>query len=188
MMKPGEKIRLQREDKKLDLKETAQRTQLDEKQLARIEAGEVSPSLGTLIKLARVFGVRLGTFLDDQQETGAVVTRKGENGPTDNMNAAGSQPRENLAFSSLARQKSDRHMDPFLVEVEPGVEYDTGSSSHEGEEFMYVLQGSVEVTYGKEKYELKAGDTIYYDSIVDHKVKAINNEKALLLAVVYLPV
>ncbi|MFW6352711.1 MAG: helix-turn-helix domain-containing protein, partial [Bacteroidota bacterium] len=54
-MKPGEKIRLQREDKKLDLKEIAQRTQLDENQLARIEAGEVAPSLGTLIKLARVF-------------------------------------------------------------------------------------------------------------------------------------
>ena len=187
-MKPGEKIRLQREEKKLDLKETAQRTQLNESQLARIEAGEVAPSLGTLIKLARVFGVRLGTFLDDQEEKGAVVTRKGDNNPADKMNASGSQPRENLAFSSLARQKSDRHMDPFLIEVESGDEHDTGSSSHEGEEFMYVLQGSVEVTYGKEKYELNAGDTIYYDSIVDHKVKAINNEKAMLLAVVYLPV
>lgn len=187
-MKPGEKIKLQREDKKLDIKEVAQRTQLDEQQLSRIEACEVAPALGTLIKLARVFGVRLGTFLDDQEETGAVVTRKGENGPADNMNAAGSQPRENLAFSSLARQKSDRHMDPFLIEVEPGDEFNSGSSSHEGEEFLYVLKGTLEVAYGKEKYELKEGDTIYYDSIVDHKVSATGTEKALVLAVVYLPV
>ncbi len=186
-MKPGEKIKLQREDKKLGLQEVAQRTQLDEQQLARIEAGEVAPSLGTLIKLARVFGVRLGTFLDDQQEQGAVITRKGENGSSDNMNAAGSQPHENLAFSSLARQKSDRHMDPFLIEVKPGDAVNSVSSSHEGEEFLYVLKGALEVTYGKEKYELKEGDTIYYDSIVDHKICATGNENALVLAVVYLP-
>jgi transcriptional regulator with XRE-family HTH domain len=186
-MKPGEKIRLQREEKKLELKEVAQRAQLEEGQLMKIESGEVAPALGTLIKLARVFGVRLGTFLDDQEKNGAVVTRKNENLPSGNVNVSGSQKRENLAFSSLARQQGDRHMDPFLIEVLPEDLSDQGFSAHEGEEFIFVLNGTIEVKYGKETHILNAGDSIYYDSIVDHRIKAMNDEKALVLAVVYLP-
>jgi len=187
-MKPGEKIKLQREDKKLDLKEVAQRTQLDEGQLIKIESGEVAPALGTLIKLARVFGVRLGTFLDDQEKRGAVVTRKDEIDSIGNMNASGSQSRQNLAFSSLARQKADRHMEPFLIEVLPDETGEHKFSAHEGEEFIYVLEGTVEIAYGQELHVLDTGDSIYYDSIVEHRVKAVNGQKALVLAVVYLPV
>ncbi len=187
-MKPGEKIRLQREEKKLDLKETAQRAQIEVDRLAKIESGEVAPPLGALIKLARVFGVRLGTFLDDQVKEGAVVTRKGENEPSDNMNVAGSLVTENLTFSSLARHKGDRHMDPFLIEVFPD-ETSKGKklSAHEGEEFIFVLEGSVKIEYGQDTHLLEKGDSIYYDSIVDHRISAANGEKALILAVVYLP-
>ncbi|MFW5889950.1 MAG: helix-turn-helix domain-containing protein [Marinilabiliaceae bacterium] len=187
-MQPGEKIKLQREEKKLEPVEVAKRAGIDEERLARIESGEVAPALGTLIKLARVFGVRPGTFLDDKEDKGVVVTRSGENAPSDQLNVPGSQMRENLSFSSLARQKSDRHMDPFLVEVKPaGEKINQPFSSHEGEEFIYVLNGKVEVKYGKETHVLSAGDSIYYDSIVDHKVTAIQGENALVLAVVYLP-
>ncbi|MFO8002530.1 MAG: XRE family transcriptional regulator [Marinilabilia sp.] len=186
-MVPGEKIKLQREDKKLSLAEVAGRAGIDEDRLARIESGDVAPALGTLIKLARVFGVRPGTFLDDKEDKGIVITRKGEKTPSDNMNVPGSEPRENLAFSSLARQKSDRHMDPFLVEVFPDEAGMQTFSSHEGEEFIYVLEGNVEVVYGQETHSLDPGDSLYYDSIVDHKVKAIGRSRALVLAVVYLP-
>ena len=186
-MQPGEKIKLQREEKKLEPAEVAQRAGIDEDRLARIESGEMAPALGTLIKLARVFGVRPGTFLDDKEDKGVVVTRNGENTPSDHLNVPGSQMRENLSFSSLARQKSDRHMDPFLVEVMPASENDQSFSSHEGEEFIYVLKGQVEVKYGKETHVLAPGDSIYYDSIVDHKVTALEDDKALVLAVVYLP-
>jgi len=188
-MKPGEKIKLQRTEKELGLPEVAERAGIDEKQLAGIESGKVEPSLGTLIKLARVFGARLGTFLDDQQEKGVVVTKKGENTPSGSMNATGTNEVENLAFSSLACQKSNRHMDPFLIEVFPGDEVSGQKfSAHEGEEFIYVLSGSIEVAYGRETHRLDEGDSIYYDSIVEHRVRVLNNEKALVLAVVYLPV
>jgi transcriptional regulator with XRE-family HTH domain len=187
IMKPGEKIKLQREDKKFNLSEVAQRAQLDQEHLEKIESGEVTPSLGILIKLARVLGVRPGTFLDDEEEKGVVVTRKENSESPDHMNASGSEARENLDFTSLARQKSNRSMDPFLIEVHPGDTKEPKFSTHEGEEFIYVLEGRVEVVYGKEIHILKAGDSIYYDSIVDHSVNAVE-ERALVLAVVYLPV
>ena len=60
-------------------------------------------------------------------------------------------------------------------------------SAHEGEEFIYVMSGEVEIDYGKEKYSLKEGDSIFYDSIVEHHVHGAIGKSARILAVVYIP-
>ena len=72
----GEKIKALREDKSITIEELAQRSGLAIEQVERIEGNIDLPSLAPLIKIARVLGVRLGTFLDDQDETGPVVCRK----------------------------------------------------------------------------------------------------------------
>ena len=79
-------------------------------------------------------------------------------------------------------------MEPFLVEIKPDEPSSPIASTHEGEEFIYVLKGSVAITYGMDEHILTEGDSIYLDSIVRHLVRSANGEKALLLAVVYLPV
>jgi quercetin dioxygenase-like cupin family protein len=61
------------------------------------------------------------------------------------------------------------------------------ASTHEGEEFVYVLSGEVEVLYGKDMYRLKTGDCIYYDSIVPHHVHCVGDAEARVLGVVYAP-
>jgi quercetin dioxygenase-like cupin family protein len=63
---------------------------------------------------------------------------------------------------------------------------DVQLSTHEGEELLYILEGRVEVLYGKESYTLEVGDSIYYDSVVPHQVLAVE-APAKLLAVVYAP-
>jgi quercetin dioxygenase-like cupin family protein len=136
------------------------------------------------VKLARALGVRLGSFLDDQEELGPVVTRAGESRPT--VRFAGTAKAGALDFRSLAAGKGGRHMEPFLIEVLTGSE-EAELSSHEGEEFIYVLSGSVEVAYGTERRELAEGDSIYYDSIVPHRVAASGPSPARILAVVYAP-
>ena len=78
-------------------------------------------------------------------------------------------------------------MEPFIVDIEPGLKSDYMLSSHEGEEFIYVLEGEVEINYGKEIYKLAKGDSIYLDSIVLHNVHAGNNQSARILAVIYAP-
>lgn len=187
-MKTGDKIRTLREEKKLTLNDVAQRVSLEVHQLESIENGTVAPSLGVLIKLARVIGVRLGTFLDDQVKAGACITRKGDAEKTISLSGPESAKRDNLSFFSLASQKSDRHMEPFLVEILPGKSVSPIASTHEGEEFIYVLKGSISISYGKDEYVLFEGDSIYLDSVVKHHVRSANDEKALLVAVVYLPV
>ena len=78
-------------------------------------------------------------------------------------------------------------MDPFIIDIHPSSEEEVKMSSHEGEEFIFVLNGNVEIKYGKDTYLLKEGDSIYYDSIVAHHVHSYGTDNAKILAVVYTP-
>jgi len=78
-------------------------------------------------------------------------------------------------------------MEPFVITIEPADTKQLLLSSHEGEEFIYVMEGVVKIIYGKDEYLLNEGDSIYYDSIVEHLVCAGNNQTSKILAVVYSP-
>lgn len=183
----GQKVKSIRESKGMTMDQLAGASGLTLEQLTVIEANQNLPSLAPLIKIARALGVRLGTFLDDSQDLGPVVCRKGDQprGVSFSSEAAGSH--NNLNFFSLAQSKVGRSMEPFLIDIESASSTGYQLSSHEGEEFLYVLEGSIEVTYGISKYVLQAGESIYYDSIVEHNVHAANDSKAKILAVVYTP-
>ena len=186
--KIGKKIKEFREFRKISKEELALKANLDPLQIELIEENGAIPSLGHLIKISRAFGVRIGTFLDDQEKIGPAIVKKGEQESGFSFSTKDKIAREHLNFFSLAQAKSGRHMEPFIVEIEPTNESDYKLSSHEGEEFIYVLEGKIEVSYGKDIYQLDKGDSIYLDSIVSHNVHAFANQKAKLLAVVYTPV
>ncbi len=183
----GQKIKQIREMKKVSLEELAERSGMEITLVEKIEQEKNVPSLAPLIKIARALGVRLGTFLDDSDSYGPVVVRAGEYHKGVRFTSQSSETREHLNFFSLAYDKAGRSMEPFIVDIEPGLQSDYMLSSHEGEEFIYVLEGEVEINYGKEVYKLSKGDSIYLDSIVLHNVHAGNNQSARILAVVYAP-
>jgi transcriptional regulator with XRE-family HTH domain len=183
----GAKIARIREARKLSQDELAERSQVAPGLLRQIEQGELIPSLTPLTKIARVLGVRMGTFLDDVEQVGPVLNRKGQIRQTVRF-AGGSQPaRGQLDFHALALDKAGRHMEPFLIDVLPASDKAYEKSSHEGEEFLYVLGGQIELLYGKDTYVLSEGDSIYYESIVAHHVHAAGDAPARILAVVYAP-
>lgn len=183
----GVKIRQIREMKKVSLEELAERSGMDITIVQKIEQEKNIPSLAPLIKIARALGVRLGTFLDDSDAYGPVVVRSGEHQKGVRFTSQPSESREHLNFFSLAFDKAGRNMEPFIIDIEPGLQSDYMLSSHEGEEFIYVLDGAIEINYGKEIYKLEKGDSIYLDSIVLHNVHAGNNQSARILAVIYAP-
>ena len=168
----GQKIKQIREMKKVSLEELAERSGMEITLVEKIEQEKNVPSLAPLIKIARALGVRLGTFLDDSDSYGPVVVRAGEYHKGVRFTSQSSETREHLNFFSLAYDKAGRSMEPFIVDIEPGLQSDYMLSSHEGEEFIYVLEGEVEINYGKEVYKLSKGDSIYLDSIVLHNVHA----------------
>jgi transcriptional regulator with XRE-family HTH domain len=183
----GSKIKGIRESKSLSVEEIAERSGLSVEQVNSIENDENLPSLGPLIKIARALGVRLGTFLDDSDALGPVVCRAEEHNNSISFSNDASDARKNMEYFSLAKEKAGRHMEPYIIDIQPSEEKDFKLSAHEGEEFIYVLSGELEIEYGKEKYLLKEGDSIYYDSIVKHHVHGVAGKAARILALVYIP-
>ena len=183
----GGKIRQLRETLRMSAEELADKCQMSPAVIEHIETGELLPSLAPLMKIARALGVRLGTFLDDETQGGPVVVRGGQAESMVRFSGSGPVNQGELDFYSLASHKRDRHMEPFIVDVHPGEEKAPSLSSHEGEEFLYVLRGAIEVRYGKETHQIGEGDSIYYDSIVPHEVRAAGGADARILAVVYAP-
>ncbi len=185
----GEKIKALREEKGISIEALAERSGLAIEQIERIENNIDLPSLAPLIKIARALGVRLGTFLDDQDEIGPVVCRKAEASDTISFSNNAIHSRRHMEYHSLSKSKADRHMEPFIIDVQPTEDSsDFVLSSHEGEEFIMVLEGVMEISYGKHTYLLEEGDSIYYDSIVPHHVHAYEGKAAKILAVIYTPV
>ncbi len=185
----GAKIKGLRETKNISVEEIAERSGLTAEQITSIENDQNLPSLGPLIKIARALGVRLGTFMDDNDALGPVVCRAEdrERDKSISFSNGATDARKHMEYHPLAQQKAGRHMEPFVIDINPEDTPDFQLSAHEGEEFIYVMNGEVEVVYGKETFALKEGDSIFYDSIVKHHVHGAPGKSAKILAVVYIP-
>ena len=185
----GSKIKGLRETKNLSVEEIAERSGLTIDQINSIENDQNLPSLGPLIKIARALGVRLGTFMDDNDALGPVVCRAEdrERDTSISFSNGATDARKHMEYYPLAQQKAGRHMEPFIIDIHPEETPDFQLSAHEGEEFIYVMQGELEIVYGKDTYTLKEGDSIFYDSIVKHHVHGAPGKSAKILAVVYIP-
>lgn len=186
--KLGRKITTLREAHHLTTQDLAARCGFEVETVERLEAGEVPASLAPLIKLTRALGVRLGTLMDDDEAFGPAYI------DADQM-AAVEQTRSlqtakdagDLSYFSLAAGRPSRHMDPFVITVTPTGETSHKLDSHEGEEWLYGMEGEIEIEYGNEVYVLGPGESIYYDSIVPHQVRAHSGQNAKFLACVYTP-
>ncbi|MCX7948537.1 MAG: XRE family transcriptional regulator [Treponemataceae bacterium] len=181
---PGKRIRKIRETNAISREDLAERSHIPVELLKKIEEEDYLPDLAPLVKIARALGVRLGTLLDDYEELGPVVCKKGSSEEVFRFTARNAQSPEGLVFNALAAHKAGRAMEPFLVEVRKDA--NPALSSHEGEEFLYVLEGAIKVEYGTTAYNLEQGDSIYYESIVPHRVIA-QGGTARILAVLYTP-
>ena len=187
----GERIAEIRKTYSITREDLSERSGVSTDLIAKIEDDGHIPDLAPLIKISRGLGVRLGTLLDDHEQLGPVICRAADDalftrfktGLPDGALATG---HHGMSFNALAADKTGRHMEPFIVMIEADAQQD--KSTHEGEEFIYVLEGSLTLEYGTTKDFLNTGDSVYYDSIVPHRVYSANNNPVKILAVVYTPV
>ena len=184
--KVGERIKRYMDAKGMSIEDMAQQTGLDAEFIVSLRENDVYPSLGPLLKVARALGLRLGTFLDDQISMDPLVIRHDSRVP-ELVTHKGSDKAAAQTFHSLGSGKTDRHMEPFFIDIYPEPHEEPKLSSHEGEEFIVVDSGEIEVVYGNEHHVLKKGDSIYYNSIVPHNVSCHGTTKASIYAVLYFP-
>ena len=176
----GSRIRTYRERLGITAEELAKRSGINAELLKNIEEGDTYPAMGVLIKLSRALGQRLGTFTDDLFVKDPLITRASER--TEDVS---SHRASDYHYFSLGKGKTDRHMEPLYIKIDPNSKQTI--SSHEGEEFIMVLYGKIELTYGKEKYVLEPGDSTYYNSLIPHMVSAADNCPAEIFAMIYVP-
>ena len=179
----GERVRDVRERRGLSLQDIARRTGIREETLAAIEGGRMAPPLGTIIKLAKALEMKMGYFISGEENRPYTIVRRQDRRLVSRHDSNKGE-QYGYEFESLAPHKRDRHMEPFLVTLDPA-ETEEERSTHDGQEFIFVLQGRMEVRLGEEVHVLDPGDAIYYDSTVPHLVKCHGEESTKILAVLY---
>ncbi len=185
-LKVGEKIRDLREQKGLSLREMADRTGYSSALLSQIENHMVSPPLGAMIKIAKALELKVGDLFGDAPREPFTIVRRDERKRASRF-ASKEGVNYGYSYESLGFDKKDRHMEPFLVTLEPASLKSEKLSSHEGEEFIFVLEGEMEAILGSHRDVLCAADCIYYDSSIPHKVQCHRDVPARILAMIWAP-
>ena len=182
-VKVGERVKSVREKRHLSLRDVALRTGIDEMTLQQIEEENLMPPLGTVVKLAKALEMKMGYFISGDEEKPYTIVKSKDRKVVSRFDAR-KVKQHGYAYESLAPYKKDRHMEPFLVTLEPAIT-EMERSTHDGQEFIFVLSGEMEVRLEQAIHILEPGDAIYYDSTVPHLVKCHGTETTKILAVLY---
>ena len=177
----GQRVRKIREQKGLSLQELSNLTGFDEDFLAGIESNQVQPQLGTVIKLSKALDSAFGRIVSGVGDRLYSITRKNER-RTVSRSSDHDGKQHLYAYKSLAPDVKGRHMEALIVQLEQAQTKDI--SVHEGEEFIFVLNGTVELHIGDESFDLEPGDSVYYLSTTPHFI-ASKSGRATILAVLY---
>lgn len=177
----GTRLKSLREEKGVSVEELARLTGFSPELLARIESREVLPQLGTVMKLSKALDAAVSRLISGVGDRPYTVTRRKDRKSISRSTAK--QGRQHIySYKRLAPEVQGHNMEPLIVQLLENREKDL--SQHDGEEFIYVLQGIVILEIGEERFELEPGDSAYYISSTPHWL-ASKAGNATILAVIY---
>ena len=180
----GKKIRDLRKKAGLVLQDLSNRTGLSKALLSQIEKEVVSPPIATLLKISKALGVNISFFFqNDDSEKRVILVRSNESKVIDSRYFG--REESGYYYEALAYKKSKKYMEPFLVEFKRKRAEKLSYFSHEGEEFIYLLEGTLEFRTETEQYVLYPGDSLYFESSIPHAYRAMGRRYAKALTVVY---
>ena len=171
----AEKIRQFRKRKRITLNQVANDTGCSLAYLKKIEEGKVIPPVGTLLQISRALEIDSGFLLKEQES--AVEKRV----------QAYTKRTKNYAYTTLTPGAKNKYLKAFRVTIDPMKDHKGVGYQHEGEEFIYMLAGHIEVAVGDHLNRLNPGESLHFNSGIRHKLRNIGNKKAELLVVIYTP-
>ncbi len=173
----GVKIEKIRRSNDWTIEYLAEKTDQTPEFIEKVENGEMVPSVSFLLKLSRALGVDPGTFLSDEEKAQiedkrakAFITRT-----------------KNYAYQTLTPGAENQHLRAFMITIEAKQDHKPVAYKHEGEEFIYVMEGDLELTLDSKITNLKTGESMHYNSEIPHKLKNIGNETTRCLVMLYTP-
>ena len=182
--KIGERIKRLRLKKSMGLVELGRHTGLSASFLSQLETGRVVPTLRNLARIAMVFSKDLSYFFEPEPHSLFRVHRK-----ADRVRLPQSGVEEpTYFFENLGYMVPDRSVDPYLAEFVPlKKSVDVRSHVHTGYEFLYLLEGSLEIRHADSLHELEAGDAVYFDASTPHSYRCAGKTKSSALIVTVQP-
>ncbi len=171
----GKKIKKERLRKKMSLNLVANETGFAIDYLKKIEAGKEIPPVGALLQIARALEIDSGFFLRDQESNLRSRIK------------AFTKRTENYAYTTLTPGAENKHLKAFKVSIDAGQNHKGVGYQHEGEEFVYVLSGKIELTVGDHVNIIGTGESLHFNSGIRHKLRNIGKEKAEFIVVIYGP-
>ena len=171
----GEKIRTLRESRSWSQEQLAEATGQTPEFITDVESGKTTPPVAFILRHSSAYGVDPGTFLRQEekerirdQRTQAYVNRT-----------------RNYSYQTLTSGAEQDHLRAFMVTIEPHHDHKPVAYKHEGEEFIFVMEGKLEFTLGTKVQILKQGESVHFHSNTPHKLKSLSEDVTRCLVILY---
>ena len=171
----GARVRKLREGRHWSRETLATATGQSPEFISQVEADEVSPPVSFLVRLAGTLGINPGTFLRKEERE---ILR-------DQRHQAYVKRTQNYSYKTLTEGAEHDHLRAFMVTIESRHAHKPVAYKHEGEEFIFVMEGALEFTLGSKEHQLKKGESIHFNSDIPHKLKSLSNEPTRCLVILY---
>ena len=175
----GERLKGLRDVLDLTLEEVAETAGMTPECYAQMEEGSLEISVSALQKISRKYGISLDVLMfGEEPKMSAYFLTRWQSGVSIERTKA-------YKYQSLASGFRGRKMDPFLVTVEPAdTDKPLALNSHDGQEFVLVVEGDLELTLSGKAMTLHRGDSIYFNSEYPHGMRALNGKACQFLSII----
>ena len=184
-LKIGGKIKDLREKNFYTLQDLAAKTGIAKSSLSEIETDEIMPPVATLLKLAKALNVGMAHFFRDEVPAEKISLTHPQERVKIKQRPHHREGEVDYIYESLEARMPAKHMEPLLVEFVPMKTAEMVFTSHEGEEFLFLLEGKIEFRTNDRVEKLSAGDALYFDSSQNHSFRSLTKSKARALVVVW---
>ncbi|UCE64314.1 MAG: FAD-binding protein [Nitrospirota bacterium] len=173
----GVKVKKLRESHDFTVEALAEATGQSPDFIEKVERDEITPPVSFLLRFAGALQVNPGTFLRREEKT---MIR--------NQRAREFMKRtQNYSYQTLSPGAESDHLRAFMITIEPKQTHKPVAYKHDGEEFIFVMEGGLRLTLGNKAHHLKPGESIHFNSDTPHKLKSTSNEMTRCLVVLYTP-
>ncbi|BCG47591.1 Transcriptional regulator, Xre family [Citrifermentans bremense] len=179
----GPRIKKLRLARKLTLQAVANETGFSPALISQIENDNVSPPIATLSKIAKFFDVKLAQFFSEDEDNRKFEVVRADQRTIVPRVISKEGTRQGYFYESLSFYKQNKKMDAFMVTLtEKAPEANT--YSHDGEEFIYVMNGTADFILEDQKITLNEGDSLYFESTLGHRLLSHDGKEVRVLVVV----
>jgi DNA-binding XRE family transcriptional regulator/quercetin dioxygenase-like cupin family protein len=173
----GKQIRNLREQRKFSQTALAEASGISRNTLSLIERGQTSPTVATLKSLAQALSVDINAFFQPYEEASIVFT-KGDQRPNLQL--------DHGVLNDLGLGLLEPLVTPLLLQLDPGARSGP-AMSHDGQDFVFCLEGEILYSINDRGYVLEAGDSLFFDGHLPHRFSNIGAGAASLLIILSTP-